>query len=570
MKKNIYQVCSLIFGCVFVGQYSFAQNFILDVYGNAKIRGRMELGTTTGNDIYIGINAGAPDNNAATTGNIGIGRGVLYNNNRSEIVAIGDSALYKNGTGATIPQQQAICNTAVGSKSLYANTVGSYNTANGYYTLRFNTTGIGNTANGYYALRSNTFGYYNTANGHGALSSNTTGNSNTANGKSALSFNTTGSYNIANGYYALYSNTTGDYNTATGMNALYSNTTGYYNTANGMNALYSNTTGYYNTANGRAALTSNTIGYHNTGIGNSANVSIGNLSFTTAIGYNAVTNANRKHVIGSNLANTVIGGYANWSNLSDGRFKDNVKENVPGLEFINQLRPVTYTINIDKLQHHITAQMPDSIAARYYPSSEEIDNANQEIRTGFIAQEVEATAQKIGYNFDGINAPTNPTDNYSIEYAGFVPSLVKAVQEQQETISAQQNDLTEKDKRIEQLEERLARLEALLSHTDNTGEKTHSISTLLEGSSNETPQLFQNVPNPFNGETNIGYFLPSSTKNAQLRITNALGQEVKTVELSETGNGNVKISTRNLPKGTYIYELLINSERIDAKTMILK
>lgn len=59
-------------------------------------------------------------------------------------------------------------------------------------------------------------------------------------------------------------------------------------------------------------------------------------------------------------------------NLSDGRFKEDVQENVPGLEFIKELRPVTYTVNVDKLQHHITAQMPDSIARHYYPDANAI------------------------------------------------------------------------------------------------------------------------------------------------------------------------------------------------------
>ena len=35
-----------------------------------------------------------------------------------------------------------------------------------------------------------------------------------------------------------------------------------------------------------------------------------------------------------------------WTVYSDARIKEQVEENVPGLDFINQLRPVTYHYNI--------------------------------------------------------------------------------------------------------------------------------------------------------------------------------------------------------------------------------
>ena len=45
---------------------------------------------------------------------------------------------------------------------------------------------------------------------------------------------------------------------------------------------------------------------------------------------------------------TSIGGEVGWTSFSDERIKDNVKENVPGLEFIKALRPVTYHFSIAK------------------------------------------------------------------------------------------------------------------------------------------------------------------------------------------------------------------------------
>ncbi|HNS47172.1 MAG TPA: fibrobacter succinogenes major paralogous domain-containing protein [Bacteroidales bacterium] len=100
-----------------------------------------------------------------TTGysNVATGVRALYHNtSRSNLVAIGDSALYNNGLGATDPWQ-ASRNTAIGSKAMYNNTTGHRNTASGWQALYSSTTGYGNTAMGFQALYSSTTGSQNVA-----------------------------------------------------------------------------------------------------------------------------------------------------------------------------------------------------------------------------------------------------------------------------------------------------------------------------------------------------------------------------------------------------------------------
>jgi hypothetical protein len=181
-------------------------------------------------------------------------------------VAIGDSSLYNNGTGAT-SSFQGSWNTAAGSKALFSNTIGYANTGVGYNTLDSNTTGAQNTAVGTDALYFNKAGSNNTAMGPYALFRNSSGNSNTAIGEESLSSNTTADNNSALGYLALNSNTTGSGNTALGASALLFNTTGSLNTASGANSLYSNTTGLGNTASGDYSLYNNSTGYYNTASG---------------------------------------------------------------------------------------------------------------------------------------------------------------------------------------------------------------------------------------------------------------------------------------------------------------
>ena len=132
-----------------------------------------------------------------------MGINALYSNTtKSNLVAIGDSALFNNGIGLAQPIN-SLYNVAVGSKALFANTLGSHNTATGYWALRANTFGWANTAMGSYTLYSNTDGDWNTAVGGSSMEQNTSGSFNTAIGQGALHTNTTGEYNTAIGYGAI-------------------------------------------------------------------------------------------------------------------------------------------------------------------------------------------------------------------------------------------------------------------------------------------------------------------------------------------------------------------------------
>ena len=152
----------------------------------------------TSNNIMLGNNTPSPGKGFS---NVAIGKGALKSNTEnSNLVAVGDSALFNNGIGAA-QNNHATLNTAVGSKALYANTIGSSNTAIGYGALLSNTSGGGNVAIGSTAL-TNAKANYNTAVGHGAMGSNLSGHSNTAIGNFALGNNSAGIFNSAFGVNA--------------------------------------------------------------------------------------------------------------------------------------------------------------------------------------------------------------------------------------------------------------------------------------------------------------------------------------------------------------------------------
>jgi hypothetical protein len=343
---------------------------------------------------------------------------------------------------------------------------------------------------GYRALR-NTTGYYNTAAGAHALYSNTTGGNNSAFGAKALYTNTTGDGNSAFGVDALYSNMTdpiyygyylrGEYNTAVGYRALYANTTGKYNTATGYCALGKNETGRYNTAYGTSSFGSCIEGQNNTAIGYLAGRNITSASCYTAIGaltvaYNGVINAtaigydtqataNDQVRIG-NSSVTSIGGYANWSNISDGRGKKNIRANVPGLAFINSLQPVTYNLDLDAIDGLFKFEKPkrdDDDMPEPTKSQELIDiekksreKKEKQVQTGFVAQDVEKSAKSLGYDFSGVEV--DEIGIYSLRYGEFVVPLVKAVQE----LSEQNDRLNEQNEKLNrQIEDLVIRLEKL-------------------------------------------------------------------------------------------------------------
>lgn len=310
----------------------------------------------------------------------------------------------------------------------------SGNTSWGYRSMMSNGTGIYNTSTGAESLNTNTTGSRNSSFGYRSLYLNVAGNDNTSSGYGALR-NNTGSFNTANGSLAMYGNTTGNSNAAVGYNALYANTSGATNTSVGVNSLSANTSGSNNVAVGYNALVTNTLGTNNTIVGVGADVTFNNLTNGTAIGYGAKVNTSNKVRIG-NSSVVVIEGQVPFSFPSDARFKYNIHENVPGLDFITRLKPVTYYFDTEKLETFSKTGIikPTNVFPATYTGI-------KQLHTGFLAQDVEKIAKELGYEFDGVHKPENNHDHYSLAYSQFIMPLVKAIQEQQKLIEALQKEV---------------------------------------------------------------------------------------------------------------------------------
>ncbi|MEM9929951.1 MAG: tail fiber domain-containing protein, partial [Bacteroidota bacterium] len=249
-------------------------------------------------------------------------------------------------------------------------------------------------------------------------------------GPEAGQSNTIGRLNYFSGHQAGYSNNFGSANHFSGYQAGYNNIGGDANYFSGYEAGYSNISASFNYFSGYQAGRENISGRWNVYIGAFAGQA-GNYDNAIAIGYNAVARGNNTVTIG-NSNHTSIGGYADWSVLSDGRFKREVAEDVPGLDFVTRLRPVSYRKDRRALQQFLHGEEADM----------DIPSQEQPRETGFIAQEVEAVAEAIHYEFNGIIKPQSEKDHYQLSYATFVVPLVEAVQEQQELIEALQTEVS--------------------------------------------------------------------------------------------------------------------------------
>ena len=348
--------------------------------------------------------------------------------------------------------------------SLFIHRRGTNNTFVGENAGKATASASSNTAVGYNALFNDGSGGYNAAMGSYALYSNTMGTQNSAFGHRALYFNKTGVYNIAFGAYTLYNNITGGSNIAIGVNALYKHKKANDNIAIGSETLINDTSGFDNIAAGRASLYSISNGYQNTAVGSSSlfnmvsgynncafgyhagyyhkgsnNTFLGayanpgaDITNSAAIGFGATVTASNQVRIG-NSSVTNIGGQNGWFTISDARVKKNIKDDVPGLLFINKLKPVTYNLSLDAFDD-ITKPQPfkDAKGNVIAPTNEDVEarKAKEKIvYTGLLAQDVEKVAKETGYNFSGVDAAKNDQDVYSICYSDFVMPLIKAVQE---------------------------------------------------------------------------------------------------------------------------------------------
>jgi hypothetical protein len=274
--------------------------------------------------------------------------------------------------------------------------------------------------------------------GRGALANNTTASNNTAVGSIALNSNTTGANNSALGYQALYYNTASN-NTAVGYQAMQGasgTSTGTNNAAFGYQAGFAITTSNSSTAIGVQALLALTTGTNNTAVGNNTGLLLttgasnqvfgDNITLAAAatgrigIGRDFTQGVNTSVIIG-NGTNRISNSYtvnATWAFSSDERIKNVIGKDTLGLDFINDLEPVTF-------RWKPSNEVPKELTSRY--AEENVQDTNI-VMHGLIAQNVKAALDKAGVDtFTGWSEDEDGTQKLGL--ADLITPMINAINE---------------------------------------------------------------------------------------------------------------------------------------------
>jgi len=321
-------------------------------------------------------------------------------------------------------------NVAIGRRALYANTTADENTSIGYLSMLANTTGASNTAVGVSALQANTTASNNVAVGNRALTAATTGSNNVAVGSAASDACTDGELNTAVGDSAMTTNIGGSNNTAVGRECLrlmHANA----NTGLGAQAGAAISSGDNNTCLGYESGNAITSGDNNITVGKGADAASATSSNAIVMGTDISGDADR-FMFGkpSNVVFNDFVSNASWTRSSDERKKTNIANATLGLDFINDLRTVTFKW---KRSQDIPNTLDDYDA--------DVNHMNTDVTMhGMLAQEVKAALDTAGVTtFAGWQERSDGSQCLSQEM--FVQPLIKAIQELSAKVDAQQNEI---------------------------------------------------------------------------------------------------------------------------------
>lgn len=292
----------------------------------------------------------------------------------------------------------------------------------------------------------------------GALSGYGIGNASTGNtGVGEYTLNPGSGYTINN-------------NTAIGVVALQLvRSSAASNTAAGSNSMAAVTSGSSNTAVGAySGNTPLTTGGTNTFIGNNAQASSATISNGMAIGYNAAASTNIIQL--GNASVNILYSYGTYSSTSDRRHKTGIRplpEDLGGT-FINRLEPVSYRFN----------------------------HGDETLRFGFIAQDLEQAlpkklqsvieTSKPGQGLALLQRDNDAKRTYRLTYSELLASIVKSVQEQQQTLDQIDRDITDQKRNNGELTKLLAdqteAIRQLKARQDGQKSKLDGLGLLKAGS----------------------------------------------------------------------------------------
>ena len=222
---------------------------------------------------------------------------------------------------------------------------------------------------------------------------------------------------------------------------------------------------------------------------------------------------------------------------SDERLKNDIKPLTDKIESLYKLNGKSYKKHSPEDQIKLSEQKlsdGSTIPGKNFPqTTKKVLKETQEF--GFLAQELKEIYPEL--------VKQDTLGYYYVNYTGIIPLLVEALKEQK------------------------AEIDALKLAYSNSGPK--KIGASEEAKALTYAVLDQNIPNPFNTATTIGYYLPSTIASANIYVYDMNGGQLKSIQISERGKGNVTIQGAEFSAGMYLYALIADGKVIDTKRMIL-
>jgi hypothetical protein len=269
---------------------------------------------------------------------------------------------------------------------------------------------------------------------------------------------------------------------------------------------------------------------------------------------------------GSSLRWTAVFATNGTINTSDAREKENVENLKYGLSELRKLRPVSYNW---------------------------ISNPDEGRKLGLIAQELQEVLPEVVRDWDWKEAEDGmpnervrvPAERLGVFYSDIIPVLVNGIQELDDRTQGMDTlRLAQLEAGLAAKDAEIAELKAMMREILNNQNRfdtdlqqccfdhsnANGAAGLNQQSALDTPQLEQNIPNPFHENTTIRYYLPNGMRTASIVITDLSGVQLKTFDLGGTsGFGQVLISGGAFAAGTYIYTLTVDGKVVDSKRMVL-
>ena len=224
----------------------------------------------------------------------------------------------------------------------------------------------------------------------------------------------------------------------------------------------------------------------------------------------------------------------------------NLKENIapltsdgdePAIEKVMDMNVVKYNYKKREIEvdENALLSMSEDDKAALELERENAEKEAQKLHFGLIAQELQTIYP---------NLVTEGQDGMlAINYVELVPVLIQSIKELKQEISEMKGE----------------------------GQITKApTATAIESATAEakSSMLYQNTPNPFNGQTAIRFQIAEGAHSAYICIFDIQGKQLQRHDLS-TSDDSLTIDGTQLGAGMYLYSLIVDGKEIDTKRMIL-